>query len=129
MSKSLALRQSELLLRRSLIVDLPADIERDFAHAADDNARELLGAMLLSVPVGDEPDDGQLKRSLRIEREGKVVKVVAGGLSAPHATYVEFGTRTARAHPFFFSNFRLKKKKLFARYTRVLAKAAKKYSA
>jgi HK97 gp10 family phage protein len=47
---------------------------------------------------------GNLKRSLRMtsktDAKGTYGEVVAGGVDAPYAKYVEFGTRHAMAQPF-----------------------------
>lgn len=122
---SLALRQSELLVKRDLLKRLPAELLADFAAASEQNGRDLSAAIARSAPVSEDEDPGQLRRSVGYKVEGTKVTVKAGGDEAPHALHVEHGTRKMTAQPFFFPTYRLMKKRLWSRYGRALTKRVK----
>ena len=59
-------------------------------------------------------DTGTLRRSIGLEKDGKVVKIV---VQADYGVEVEYGTRFTRPQPFFRSNVRKIKNKLERRLT------------
>lgn len=54
------------------------------------------------------------------------VTIHAGDQEAYYAAFVEFGTKAAPAHPYFFPAWRLLKKRVTSRIKRAMTKAAKK---
>jgi HK97 gp10 family phage protein len=54
------------------------------------------------------------------------VTIHAGDQEAYYAAFVEFGTKAAPAHPYFFPAWRLLKKRVLSRIKRATTKAAKK---
>lgn len=131
MAGSLALRASDLRVRKMLLQTMPADLVRELAGVNEQNGSELAASIAKSAPISEDDNPGQLKGSVRYEvgEGGKKVTVMAGGGDASHATYVEFGTRKMGATAFFWPTFRLLRKRLYGRYGRALGKVAKKFSA
>lgn len=126
---SLEARKSALEVQRMILRKFAPELQQEFVAVSEKNGKALSEAIARQAPVSEDEDPGQLKRSVKYELDGMKVTVTAGGGDASHATYVEFGTRAMRAEPFFFTTYRLLKKRLWGGYGRALSRVAKKYSA
>jgi HK97 gp10 family phage protein len=127
-----------------------ADLQRRFAKVKDaarkdavkamkEAAEEIAAQMRRAVPV----ESGALRDSIRVEvDEARMrVKILAGGATttvkvrtgrksdkAPMVDYhlfVEYGTRRAKAHPFFWPTWRLMRQRSRGKVTRSITKALK----
>lgn len=100
------------------------DVKRDAiggfgGNYDEDISRTVLGATSKPVPPYKAQSDlmphtrsGLLKNSIRVEKQSADVYMVkAGNEVAPYAAYVEFGTRTARPHPFMFPATEMNRKR------------------
>lgn len=119
-----ALEVQRMILRKfapELMAEILAENEKSMANVAATIARQ--------APVSEDKDPGQLRDSVHSLTKGNKVLVVAGGNTAPHALHVEFGTRKMRAVPFFYTTWRLMRKRVLAGPRRALSRVVKKYSA
>lgn len=129
---------------------MKAEIKRALAHSAD----EIVAFMKRLAPVLKNPDDRRRAGALRDSiawtwgkaPEGSFVigevrssdiagdltiTIYAGGPDdeAFYARFIEFGTQSMKAQPFFYPAYRAMRKRAKSRITRAINKAAKKRAA
>jgi HK97 gp10 family phage protein len=124
---------------------MPAAAKAEIQAAMEASAEEIVDLMRRMVPV----DRGDLRDSIgwtfgappkgtsvlatssrsAAGSAGLVITIYAGGGDAFHARFIEFGTKSMPAHPFFYPSWRLGKKRARSRITRATNKAAKKVAA
>lgn len=124
---------------------MPAAAREEIREAIAKSADEIVDLMRRTVPV----DEGTLRASIgwtwgappkgstvlatssrrAAGDAGLVATIYAGGGWAFHARFIEFGTVNMAAQPFFYTSFRLGKKRMRSRITRATNKAARKVAA
>ena len=82
------------------------------------NAADMVGTAQALAPV----DDGELRNSIGSAKIENGYRVEA---TAPHAGFVEWGTRKMAAKPYFFVSYRLNKKRFRSRTRRAVRAAIK----
>lgn len=119
---------------------MPARVEAAARRAMEQGAEELVAMMRRLAPV----KSGQLRASIgwawveapagaavlaesETKSRGLRIVVYAGGDDdyAFYARFVEFGTKNAKAHPFFFPAYRSLRKRIRSRVHREMKKAIK----
>lgn len=125
---------------------MPIEARKEISPAIDKGADELVLVQRTAAPK----DTFRLVRSIRKEKGGTrigsqlrgdaglAVAIVAGGplttkevrdgagVSYDYALAAEFGTTDVDAQPYFFSSYRLLKRRIKSRVTRATTKSAKK---
>ncbi len=98
---------------------IPPAVRRAVTPALDQSADELVGTMRSLAPV----DEGDLKDSIKYQAEHELRRKVF--TDDYKARWNEFGTVKMTPQPFFFSAYRLKKKRLTGRIKRAIGKAVR----
>ncbi len=126
-------------LTRKLLYKIPQAAQNAVAEAMEQGAEEIVALMKSWAPE----QSGALKRSIgwtwgdapkgsvvfaqSRNRIGKLrITIYAGNDEAFYARWVEFGTQTARSHPYFYPAWRSKKRRVKGRITRTLNKGLKR---
>jgi HK97 gp10 family phage protein len=132
---------------RAKIRALPEAARADIRKAMEQSADEVVAMAKRLVPV----DSGALRDSIgwtwgeppkgsfalaRSGPPGEAITIYAGsrdkelgGRDAFYVRWVEFGTVTATAHPFFFPSWRALRRRVKSRNSRAVSKAFKKVAA
>lgn len=111
----------ERLKRR--FAKLPAKMRTEVKASLEKSADELVAMQKRLVPV----DEGDLRDSIE-KREGQhelSVEVTGGDDKAFYARFVEFGTASQPAQPYFFPAYRSLRKRIKNRTRRAVRKAVK----
>lgn len=100
------MRQARYFVASAIEKDAKSGFGGDYD---EDIRRSVIGAGALPVPPYEEQSDlmphvrtGDLRSSIRKEPDGEDFWVKAGGDAAPYAAFVEYGSASARPHPFMF---------------------------
>lgn len=120
-------RAGQARFKRLILKEFPEDLQRRFSAVTLTEGTTLYQAIRSDAPVSEDKDPGQLRDSvtLEISEDGLKAKVRAGGWKAPHATWVEFGTKDTAAVPFFWPNVRLRIRKIRTAYGKALTETMK----
>lgn len=128
--------QGVAALQRRLEKLVPEAIENRIKQAMGQAAEQVCDDMRRLVPVVS----GDLKRSIgwtfgdapkgtvalaSTQSRGLKVTIYAGGGEAFYARWIEFGRKSAPAHPFFYPAYRANKRRIKSQITRALNKALK----
>lgn len=118
-------------IRQNIVLGLPKQIRQEFVDVTEANADLLTDTMRAVVPVSKDKDPGQLRDSIRftMSNGGLKATIMAGGLDAPHATWVEFGTEDTAPNSFFWSSYRLLRTVIKRNFAKGLTKVIKAYNA
>lgn len=113
-------------IRADLLKRIPAQVQAEVAKAVDKSADEMAAAARTLAPEAT----GELAGTIRVEAgpDNLSRSVVAGDEDAGHGTFVEFGTPTADAEPFFWPAFRLLRKRRDGQINRAVRKALKDFA-
>ncbi|WP_020185065.1 HK97-gp10 family putative phage morphogenesis protein [Methylopila sp. 73B] len=114
-------------IRRDLLKTIPAQVKAEVAKALDKAADEMASGAKALAPEGET---GDLETSIRVEAGPDELSrtVVAGGAAVDYPTFVEFGTPTADAEPFFWPAFRLLRKRREGQIHRAMNRALKDFA-
>lgn len=120
-------------LRRRLTA-MPEGVREAISGALEKNAEELVAMQKRLAPVdaGDLRDSiewnegaGSGRTGVKGER-GLAVVVSAGGPAAFYARFVEFGSQSRAARPFFFPAYRALRRRMKSRVSRAQNRAIKR---
>ena len=132
--------KGERALERKLTRTIPKAVRANLRAALEKSADEIVALAKRFVPVdsgalrdsigwtwGDAPD-GSVSVAESVAWRGEKITIYAGSRKAFYAAWVEFGTQTASAHPFFFPAYRFRKRTAKGRITRAIRKGLKQGS-
>lgn len=126
-------------LRRKMLVTIPDAARKAVREALEKGAGEIVATMKAFAPVdsgalrdsigwtwGDAPKGAMTLGTVRASKQGDLrITIYAGGGATFYARFLEFGTQSMPAHPFFYPAYRMNKKRVKGRITRTLKKALK----
>jgi hypothetical protein len=120
-------RLSQVRFKRLILKDFPEEFEKRAKAVTEQESRRLYQSIRTDAPVSQDKDPGQLRDSVTLEigEDGLSAKIRAGGATAPHATWVEFGTKENAAVPFFWPNVRLRTKPIRRAFMKALTDTMK----
>lgn len=123
-------------LNKKLTITIPAKVEAATRNAMEKGAQELVEMMKRLAPVrsGDlrdsigwnwnaAPEGSVVIAESSPDSRGLKIVVYAGDEVAFYARFIEFGTKSAPAHPYFFPAYRAMRKRIKSRITREMKKA------
>ena len=124
---------------------LPDAAREEIAKAMEQSANEIVALMKSLVPVdtgdaqmsiswtwGDAPKGSMVLGKVRQGGKGAgnlVITIFAGGGEAFYARFLEFGTKSMPARPFFYPSWRALRRRVRGRTTRAINKSAKRIAA
>jgi HK97 gp10 family phage protein len=112
---------------KAKLAAMPQAAKQGIMPALNKKADELVAMQKRIVPV----DDGDLRDSIE-KTEGRhelAITVWAGGPTAIHARWVEFGASKTTAKPFFYPSYRALRKRIRSSISYASKKAAQKVAA
>lgn len=136
----MAARITGLQQLRAKIRALPPALRADIRRAMETGADEMVAVAKRLAPVDSgalrdsigwtwgQPPGGSVKLASATQA-GETLTVYAGDSEAFYARWVEFGTVTAAAQPYFFPAYRSLRRRIRGRTTRAVSKAVKKVAA
>ncbi len=132
--------KGERVFARKMTKSIPRAVRRHIRAALEKSANEIVALAKRFVPVdeGDlrdsigwtwgDPPSGTVTLASSDGFGSERITIFAGDNKAFYAAWVEFGTKVAAAHPYFFPAYRFRKKTVKRRISRALTKGLKEGS-
>lgn len=126
-------------LRRAFVHKIPDEVRKATREALELGASEIVAMAKSLVPVdqgalrdsigwawGDAPKGSMILAKSKSIGSGERITIYAGNDKVFWARWQEFGTQNHSANPFFYTSYRMLKRRVKSRVTRNMKKAIRK---